>query len=162
MGQRLWESRRLSKIYRDMIRRCYNPDDKSYRWYGGKGIHVCDEWLNDPGEFQRWAFENGYDDDLTIDRRKSNEDYCPENCHWISGKNNTKFKSTTTMISVNDIPHTGREWADVLGIATNTINRMLRVYPTKAVVEFIRRRLADPARQCGQGQSWLETYQIDT
>lgn len=40
-----------------MIGRCYNPDDKSYRWYGGKGIHVCDEWLNDPSEFQRWAFE---------------------------------------------------------------------------------------------------------
>ena len=66
------------------------------------------------------------------------------------------------MIVVNDIPHTGREWADVLGIATNTINRMLRVYPTTAVVEFIRRRLADPTRQCEQGQSWLETYHIDT
>lgn len=156
----MWENRRLSKIYHDMIRRCYNPDDKSYRWYGEKGVRVCDEWLNSPGAFQGWAFASGYNDTLTIDRRDANKDYCPENCHWRSGVDNAKFKSTTTMLVVNGVPHTGREWADELHISTNTINRMLREYPTGSVTEFIRRRLHDPERQCPPGSSWFQVYNI--
>ncbi len=89
---------RLLGIYHNMIRRCYDKDTKDYQWYGKKGIIVCDEWLNDYYTFEKWALENGYQNELTIDRINGNENYCPENCRWVDMKtqqnnrcNNKKF-----------------------------------------------------------------------
>lgn len=79
---------RLYKIWRGMFDRCYNMNLKSYKYYGLKGIKVCNEWGNYIS-FRGWALNNGYKYNLTIDRIDNNKDYCPDNCQWITKQENT-------------------------------------------------------------------------
>lgn len=76
---------RLYTIWSGMKSRCLNPKQLSYKNYGGKGIKICEEWL-DFQKFYDWAINNGYDDKLTLDRIKSDKDYKPSNCQWATFK----------------------------------------------------------------------------
>lgn len=86
---------KLYKTWGNIRSRCYNPKRKDYKWYGEKGIRICDEWLNDFFCFREWAINNGYKEGLTIDRKDSNKDYCPENCRWIEWKYQNQNKKIT-------------------------------------------------------------------
>lgn len=154
----IWSNKRLQGIFKGMKRRCYNSKSRDYRWYGAKGIGICNEWLSNPKNFEDWAFANGYTDDLTIDRKEEDEDYCPENCQWISLENNAKYKSTTSLINVDDEIHTGKDWATILGFGVNQINKYVRKYGLDNTVEFIRRYKKDNTLKPKHKQSYYDLY----
>lgn len=74
---------RLYTIWTSMLGRCRNTKRKNY---GEKGIKVCDEWINSFYEFEKWSLENGYAANLTLDRKQNDKNYEPENCRWITQK----------------------------------------------------------------------------
>ena len=128
-------STRLYKVWRNMKVRCDNPNCKEYKYYGGRGISVCEEW-NDFIEFQKWAYANGYDEnakrgECTLDRIDVNKNYEPSNCRWVNMKvqcNNRRLWGTNThnhkMITwtYKGETHTVREWSEITGID----NKILR------------------------------------
>ena len=153
-----WENPRLAMIFHGIKRRCYERNNKSYRWYGAKGIQVCKEWLNNPIEFERWAIANGYSDSLTIDRIDATKDYCPENCRWVSPEDNARYKSTTRIIEVEGMAMSGKEWAKTLGLSPNRINEFVRKYGLEETVRFIKKYMKEPGLKTSHNQSLFETY----
>lgn len=88
---------RLYSIWIGMKNRCLNKNTDQYKDYGGRGILICEEWL-DFRKFYSWAIENGYDDEFTLDREENDKNYCPDNCRFITmqeqmsnKRNNIKF-----------------------------------------------------------------------
>lgn len=86
---------RLAYTYNNMMNRCYREKDETYKYYGGRGIKVCNEWLrtNKDGftNFCDWALKNGYEEkhsangrnELTLDRIDCDKNYSPNNCRWV-------------------------------------------------------------------------------
>lgn len=83
---------RLNRIYRSMLDRCFNPKSRPYKYYGGRGITICNEWVEDFSLFYKWAIQNGYKENLTIDRIDNNGNYAPDNCRWVTMEVQNKNK----------------------------------------------------------------------
>ena len=71
--------------WRQMLSRCTNPQNKSFKDYGARGVGVCEEWLS-YDNFYEWAIANGYEQGLTLDRKDNDAGYSPENCRWVDRK----------------------------------------------------------------------------
>ncbi len=95
------KSKRLYRIWCCMKNRCYNKNSKAYKNYGGRGIKVCDEWLNNFRTFEKWSLENDYKEELTIDRIDNNGIYEPSNCRWITRQSQNKNKRNNIYITYN-------------------------------------------------------------
>ena len=112
---------RLYRIYTNMKRRCYNPHFNHYEQYGGRGIKVCDEWVHDYIAFEKWAIDNGYSDNLTIDRIDVNGNYSPNNCRWATRKQQGLNRRTNVIVEINGVSKTLKEWSESSGICYKTI-----------------------------------------
>ena len=100
--------------------RCYNPNCREYNNYGGRGIKMCDEWL-DPKNFVEWAYANGYDKDApkgqcTLDRIDVDKDYEPSNCRFITNLEQQNNRRNSRKFEYNGETHTIAEWARIYDI----------------------------------------------
>lgn len=118
---------RLYRIWNKMKQRCYNPNMDDYNDYGARGITVCDEWINDYMAFSRWAYENGYNDTLTLDRVDVNGIYCPDNCRWATRKEQANNKRVTRYLTFNGVTKSVSEWSDMVGIHSKTILKRINL-----------------------------------
>lgn len=110
---------RLHRTWREMIRRCENPNCKSYKDYGTRGITICEEWRSDFMNFYNWAISNNYNDTLTIERKDVNRGYCPENCCWIPQSAQRDNRRDTLRFNGKTL----KEIADESGLKYGSINR---------------------------------------
>ena len=112
-----------------MLQRCNNPNAHEYHNYGGRGIEVCDEWLNFE-TFERWAVDNGYDENAkrglcTLDRINTDGDYEPSNCRFVSMRTQQRNRRNNRLITYNGETRCMKEWADIAGIAYGTFQKRL-------------------------------------
>ena len=112
--------KRLNSIWHLMKRRCNDSKINNYDRYGGRGITVCDEWY-DFNNFYKWAINNGYSDDLTIDRINTDGNYTPNNCRWVDFKTQANNRSNNRKIKYNGKEQTLSQWADEYNIHIDTL-----------------------------------------
>lgn len=118
----------LRSRYDKIKERCYNPNCKSYHRYGGRGIKMCDEWLHDFSAFEKWCYRNGYAKGLMIDRVDNDGDYCPENCRFVTNKENCQHKSNTRFYTYNGKTQNLTQWCDELGLSYSVMLARLTRY----------------------------------
>ena len=133
---------RLYEIWTDMKQRCLNPNQKTYKYYGGRGITICKEWIDDFMSFYDWALENWYQDKLTIDRIDVNGGYEPNNCRWVTMETQLGNTRRNHFVEINGESHTIAEWARIYGINPQTINSRLRkgISEQDAILIPVKRR----------------------
>lgn len=113
-GQR---NTRLYTIWIGMKQRCFNPNSRAYKYYGNRGIVVCDEWKDNFQAFYDWAMNNGYADNLSIDRKDVNGNYEPSNCRWATEIEQQNNKSDNHIIEYKGASKTMWQWAGEKGIS---------------------------------------------
>lgn len=141
-----FSNKRLYSVYAAMIDRCYEPKTKRYKHYGGRGIKVCDEWLESYDVFAQWAYENGYaplakQGECTLDRVDVNGNYEPNNCRWITNAEQQLNRRNNHLITYNGKTQTVKEWGIELGIP----DRKLRWHLTQGkslqeIIDFFREK----------------------
>lgn len=115
------KNKRIYKIFCGMKQRCYNTNHKYYPIYGGRGIKICDEWLNDYQQFEAWALANGYADDMSIDRIDNDKGYSPDNCRWIYYKDQPKNRRSNHRVIVDGEEMNVSDVSRIYGIPISTI-----------------------------------------
>lgn len=114
------------KIWSDMKARCFNPKENGYHNYGGRGITVCDEWLDSFENFYDWVKQSNYKDNLTLDRIDTNGNYCPENCRWSTKEEQANNTRRNFYIKYNEETHTLAEWGRILNVPPGLIRYRLK------------------------------------
>ena len=112
-----------------MKNRCYNPQNKFYKDYGGRGITVCSEWLekkNGHKNFREWALENGWKEGYSIDRINVNGNYEPSNCRWATPTEQANNRRNNNFVTINGVTKTTSEWAKQIGISQNAFAGRVR------------------------------------
>ena len=108
--------------------RCYRESDAAYARYGGRGIKMCDDWLDSFVSFEEWAVNNGYTENLTLDRIDVNKGYSPENCRWATWLTQANNQTRNHYVTYNEETKTVAEWAREKGLAYNTLCSRLTRY----------------------------------
>lgn len=138
--------------YKHMIERCDNPNNKSYSRYGGRGITVCDEWRKSYHSFEDWALSHGYKKELAIDRINNDGNYEPDNCRFVTPKENNQNRCTTRFYTVNGETKNLQQWCDTYGMKRGTVaTRLEHGWPIeKALTEPLKDGSRDKTSLIGQ------------
>lgn len=110
---------KIYNIWSSMKGRCYTKTQTAYKHYGGRGIRVCDEWLDKENgfmNFYNWAMQNGYQEGLSIDRINVNGNYEPTNCRWVTKRTQSNNTRRNIYVIYNEENHTLKEWSDLLNL----------------------------------------------
>lgn len=103
-------------------KRCLNERDARYHQYGGRGIKVCDEWLESFDNFADWALSHGYKEHLTLERIDVDGDYCPENCKWITLQEQAFNKRDTKWVDYKGEHVQLKVLCERLGVTYDTVH----------------------------------------
>lgn len=123
-------------IWTNIKQRCNNSNNSGYKNYGGRGIKVCDAWQDDYAEFERWAYQNGYNDTLTIDRINNDGDYTPRNCRWVDKHTQDNNKRTNVMLEYDGERHTLMEWSKIRGVSYHLLQGRHKLgWTAKEIIE---------------------------
>ena len=132
---------RIYKTWIHMKARCNNPNIENYKDYGGRGIKVCDEWINSFETFYTWATENGYQDNLTIERKDVNGDYCPQNCKWATQREQANNRRTNVFIIRDGITLTLKQWCEKLDANYKIVHeRIKRGWSVEDAIKYKQNR----------------------
>jgi hypothetical protein len=119
-------NRKLKIAWKNMKQRCLNPNDPRYKYYGARGIKICDKWLYFDGFLE--DMESGAKPGLTLDRIDNNGNYCKKNCRWVTMKEQNCHKRWNRKITLNGITKNLHQWSDSLGIKRSTITQRIDYY----------------------------------
>lgn len=134
---------RLHSIWVMMRQRCYNINNKDYCNYGARGIQVCQEWRKDFEGFNEWAYNNGYESNLSLDRVDVNSNYQPDNCRWATIEEQANNKRNTIYIDINGESLTITEIAKIYSLPRATIEmRYARGDRGERLIRQVRKRTA--------------------
>ena len=123
MNNKKTVKRRMKEAWTETVRRCTNPNHPQYSYYGGRGIGICDRWLD---------FENYYEDmgprpeGLTLDRIDNEKGYSKENCRWASRAVQSANRRVALVMEHEGKRQTIREWAKETGIDYYTLKYRFR------------------------------------
>lgn len=117
-------------VWIDAKKRCYNPRQTAFKHYGGRGIRMCERWLN---SFPNFLSDMGRcPPGLTLERTDFNGDYSPENCEWVTQKDQCNNKRSNRFLELDGVSMTMARWADKTGIGVGTIWYRLKLgWPTR-------------------------------
>lgn len=122
------KDRNLYIAWKNIKERCYNPNSSNFKYYGGRGVFVCDKWKANFKEFQRWSFENGYTKGLSIDRIDNEKGYSPDNCRWVSKKEQANNKRNNHFLTYKGKTQTIAQWSEETGISSQLISKRINKF----------------------------------
>jgi len=133
---------RLYRIWSGMKNRCYLKSHGSYIYYGGRGINICKEWTDNFSLFYKWSVDNGYSDNLTIDRINTYGNYEPDNCRWITMREQHNNTRASQYLESDGEIHTLADWARIKGLSRKTIHaRFRRGWATERILSPIKQKV---------------------
>lgn len=115
---------RIYNIWKGMRKRCNNPNSSSYYLYGGRGIKVCEEW-DKFLPFYYWSMQNGYAENLSIDRINYDGNYEPSNCRWVDSEQQNNNTRQNVFITYNGKTLTLSQWAKYVGLTYSCLKARL-------------------------------------
>lgn len=119
--------RKLLKVLDHMKSRCYDETDRRYSDWGGRGITICREWLDDADAFLRWAENSGYKPGLTLDRKNNDEGYSPDNCRWVTIAENNQNRRSSRFYTINGETKNLQQWCNEYSVSRSMVNKRLEM-----------------------------------
>lgn len=138
------KDKRIYRIWSHLKDRCFCKTNKDYKKYGLRGITICNDWKDKQKgfiNFYNWSINNGYKDNLTIDRINNNGNYEPNNCRWVTLLEQARNRRNNKNITYNNETHCISEWAEILNIPRKCLEHRLKKWSMEqAFTKPVRRR----------------------
>lgn len=135
----------LHEVWRNMIRRCYNPRMQNYRLYGARGIRVCNMWIENFETFKSWAFKNGYRKGLSVERKNTNGHYTPNNCKFATVVEQNRNKRNNRLVTAFGETKCITEWSEDPRCTVSIPGLFARlnkgVHPEEAITNHLKKRV---------------------